>query len=230
MKITTVLLDAGGVILDESEHEEIRARHAVDILKAHIPDYSLDTYHSDIEEAVRSFCPRAYQYVFWKYAENDVSHFNHLFGAYSEKCKQTLPPLRLTRGFEAEIREISKTWAVGIAGQYGQEILELLETHALLDSFTYRLTQDDFPITKPDPRYYEQILEAFGVAAQECIMVGDRIDKDIIPAKQVGMKTILIRVGLHKNQQPRIPLEIPDIELYCISGLASAVLDLAGRE
>ena len=41
-------------------------------------------------------------------------------------------------------------------------------------------------------------------------MVGDRIDKDIIPAKMVGMKTIRIKTGIHKNQEPRIPKEIPD--------------------
>jgi len=56
------------------------------------------------------------------------------------------------------------------------------------------------PITKSDPRYYEQIAQLFGVNPHQCILVGDRIDKDIIPAKQVRMKTIWTRVGLHKNQ------------------------------
>jgi ribonucleotide monophosphatase NagD (HAD superfamily) len=42
-------------------------------------------------------------------------------------------------------------------------------------------------------------------------MVGDRIDKDIIPAKMVGMKTIRVKTGIHKNQKPRIPEEIPDL-------------------
>jgi len=55
-------------------------------------------------------------------------------------------------------------------------------------------------ITKPDPRYYEQIAQLLGVNPHQCIMVGDRIDKNIIPVKQVGMKTIWTRVGLHKNQ------------------------------
>jgi ribonucleotide monophosphatase NagD (HAD superfamily) len=44
-------------------------------------------------------------------------------------------------------------------------------------------------------------------------MIGDRIDKDIIPAKAIGMKTIRIRTGIHKNQEPRIPEEIPDITI-----------------
>ena len=65
---------------------------------------------------------------------------------------------------------------------------------------------------------------SLGVDPRQCIMVGDRIDKDVIPAKQVGMRTILIRTGLHKNQQPRIPFEVPDAELDSVLGLAEAIL------
>jgi 8-oxo-dGTP diphosphatase/putative hydrolase of the HAD superfamily len=44
-------------------------------------------------------------------------------------------------------------------------------------------------------------------------MIGDRIDKDIIPAKMVGMKTIRIKVGIYKNQEPRIPEEMAEITI-----------------
>jgi putative hydrolase of the HAD superfamily len=230
MIITTVLLDAGGVILDESEHEEVRAQIAVEILNAIISEYSVSIYCSDIEEAVKSFCPNIYQYIFWKYLKNDRSLFDKLYASYLDKWQQRKPPHKLTSGFESEVRAICRNFKVGIAGQYGQELLDLLEKRSILDCFTYRLTQDDFSITKPDLRYYEQIVEACGVDPQQCIMVGDRIDKDIIPAKQLGMKTILIRVGLHKNQKPRIPLEIPDAELESVSGLTEAILKVAEEE
>jgi len=75
-----------------------------------------------------------------------------------------------------------------------------------------------------------QITQAIGVDPKECILVGDRIDNDIIPAKQLGMKTILVRVGLHRYQQPRIPFEIPDAELDGVTGLAAAVQEVANRE
>jgi len=40
MKITTVLLDAGGIILDESDHERVRADIIVETLRETIPGYS----------------------------------------------------------------------------------------------------------------------------------------------------------------------------------------------
>ena len=225
--ITTVLLDAGGVLLDESEHEEVRAEIAVEALRSIVPGYSIDAYRSDIEEAVRVFCPSAYQYVFWKHLKDARSLFDRLYTSYSDEWQRRKPPLKLAVGAKAEVRAISRKFEVGIAGQYGGELLKLLEERSLLDCFTYRFTQDDFSITKPDPRYYEQIVQACGIHPQQCIMVGDRIDKDVIPAKQLGMKTILIRVGLHRNQQPRIPFEVPDAELGGLSGLAETVFKLA---
>jgi ribonucleotide monophosphatase NagD (HAD superfamily) len=54
-------------------------------------------------------------------------------------------------------------------------------------------------------------LEKCKCRPEESIMVGDRIDKDIIPAKMIGMKTIRIKVGIHKNQEPRVPEEIPNL-------------------
>jgi HAD superfamily hydrolase (TIGR01549 family) len=230
METTTVLLDAGGVILDETEHEKIRAEISVEILSAIIPGYSISTYHSDVEEAVRCFCPSVYQYVFWKAVENDRSLFDKLYASYLDEWQRRKPPLELTLGFETEVRAISKNFKVGIAGQYGVELLKLLEERSILDCFTYRLTQDDFSVTKPDLRYYEQIVKACGVDPKRCIMVGDRIDKDVIPARLLGTKTILVRTGLHKNQMPRIPFEMPDAELNGVSGLAEAILKVAEEE
>lgn len=224
MKITTVFLDAGGVILDESEHEQARAELASELLRPVVPCYSPTQYWRDVEEAVGLLIPSAYQYVFWKYLKGEKRLFDKLFGTYKEEWEKRKPPLKLNSGFEKEVKTICKSFKIGIAGQYGKDVLELLEKHLILDCFTYRFTQDDFSITKPDPRYYEQILKKCGVAPGECIMVGDRIDKDIIPARQVGMKTILVRSGLYKNQQPRIPFEIPDAELHSIIGLIEAVL------
>jgi len=76
MSPSTVLLDAGGVILDESEQEVVRAEIIVEVLAAIVPGYSVDTYRSDIEEAVQSFCPSAYQYVFWKYLKDNRALFD----------------------------------------------------------------------------------------------------------------------------------------------------------
>lgn len=228
--ISTVLLDAGGVILDESEEETVRARIAVEVLRTAVTDYSIAQYYSDIEESVRAFCPSTYQFVFWKYLRNDRPLFDKLIGNYHHTWERRKPPLKANEGIESEVRAISAKYRVALAGQYGRDILTLLKARGILDCFSSHVTQDDFAITKPDPRYFDMIAVAVGVSPEECIMVGDRIDKDIIPAKQAGMRTIRIRVGLHRHQQPRIPLDVPDAELNSVAGLAAAVEKVASGE
>lgn len=228
--ITTVLLDAGGVILDESEHERVRIEIATRILGDVVTGYSESMLRSDLDEAIRVFCPRILAYVIWKRVKPDLDLFGRLYNGFRSEWARRRPALKLMAGFKAEIERIAPHLKIGIAGQYGGDLLDLLAQEGLLDHFTYRFTQDDFDITKPDPRYLERIARACGVEPGECIMVGDRVDNDIIPAKQVGMKTVLVRLGLHRDQVPRIPGEMPDEVLMGIPGLAEAVLRLAGIE
>ncbi|MBS0522088.1 MAG: HAD family hydrolase, partial [Proteobacteria bacterium] len=64
---------------------------------------------------------------------------------------------------------------------------------------------------------------ALGVAPAECIMVGDRIDNDIAPAKALGMATIRFRTGRHRRQKPRSPAETPDAEVTDVAELEAAI-------
>jgi FMN phosphatase YigB (HAD superfamily) len=227
MKVTTVFLDAGGVILDESEHEQALARVAVEVISAVVEGYTLESYWRDVSEASRVYAPRIYQYVFWKHLKEDVASFDVEYESFLSKWRERRPPLRLMEGIAGEIENLSPDFDLGVLGQYGREVLDLLRKHSLLDCFKYTYTQDNFELTKPDPRYYEQVAEVCGVRPAECIMVGDRLDKDIVPARQVGMKTIRIRVGILKDQQPRIPFEVPDEELPGVVGLAAAARRIA---
>ena len=54
-------------------------------------------------------------------------------------------------------------------------------------------------------------------------MIGDRIDNDIAPAKQLGMKVVLFRTGRHIAQQPRSHHEMPDAEVCDVNELQCAL-------
>lgn len=48
-------------------------------------------------------------------------------------------------------------------------------------------------IRKPDPRIFTLGVEALGLKAEECVVVGDSYDKDIEPAKCAGCQTVWIK-------------------------------------
>lgn len=56
-------------------------------------------------------------------------------------------------------------------------------------------TSDDWGASKPDPEFFKRVSEVVPFEAGEVLYVGDRLDNDIIPARQAGMRTALIRRG-----------------------------------
>jgi putative hydrolase of the HAD superfamily len=230
MTIETVLLDAGGVILDETAQEAAMAREVAAFLSRHDPKYTVARYAADAAEAVRCYAPNVYQVPFWKVFAPDVDRCEAAWREFLPVWRERRPPHRLMDGIGPELRRLAGRFRLGLAGQYGAVVLDVLEEGGLIDLLSWRHTQDDFDVTKPDPRFYERIAAAFGVDPTTCVMVGDRIDKDVIPARALGMATVRIRHGLHRDQEPRQASEVPDVELPSVVGLAEAIERLASRE
>ncbi len=59
--------------------------------------------------------------------------------------------------------------------------------------------------------------------AEVCILVGDRLDKDIAPAKAAGMATIQFRSGRYRRQRPRTDAETPDAVVTDVPELEAAI-------
>jgi beta-phosphoglucomutase-like phosphatase (HAD superfamily) len=56
-----------------------------------------------------------------------------------------------------------------------------------------------------------------------CILVGDRLDKDIAPAKAAGMATVQFRSGRYRRQRPRSAVETPDAVVTDVPELEAAI-------
>jgi HAD superfamily hydrolase (TIGR01549 family) len=210
--IRNIFLDAGGVILDETEFDEKSSVIITGILNNYIGKYTIENYWKDVDEAVYRYVPKVYDYILYKNIKN-INDFKESKEQYKNDLRNIKTKFELMDGLRTFLEIFSKQYKIGILGQYEKDFKEYLKDTNILQYFTFTEIQDDYKITKPDPRYFEAILEKCKCKPEESIMVGDRIDKDIIPAKTIGMKTIRIKTGIHKNQEPRIPEETPDLEV-----------------
>jgi HAD superfamily hydrolase (TIGR01549 family) len=65
-------------------------------------------------------------------------------------------------------------------------------------------------VSKPDPAIFTAALREAGAAPDRVAMVGDRLDRDVVPAKALGMRTVWVL----RNEAPDEPtteqLAIPD--------------------
>ena len=66
-----------------------------------------------------------------------------------------------------------------------------IQRHGLTRFFKTVIISGATRYHKPDLQLYQYALEKIGLQTERIVMVGDRIDWDIIPAKRLGMKTIL---------------------------------------
>jgi len=67
-----------------------------------------------------------------------------------------------------------------------------LGLHHIVD---HVLTFDDTGYRKPSPVPFRRALELLGVEAEEALMVGDWPERDMVGAKQVGIRTVFARYG-----------------------------------
>ncbi|HEY2995441.1 MAG TPA: HAD-IIA family hydrolase [Methylomirabilota bacterium] len=74
-------------------------------------------------------------------------------------------------------------------------------------------------VGKPSPIILEVALETLGVAAGDCVMVGDRIETDIVMGKRLGLATVLVLSGITRGDDPRIAELRPDLVLDSIGSL-----------
>jgi FMN phosphatase YigB (HAD superfamily) len=52
-------------------------------------------------------------------------------------------------------------------------------------------------VEKPDAGFFDHVVEAAGAPAGEILYVGDRLDKDVVPAQAAGLHAMRIRRGAH---------------------------------
>ena len=61
---------------------------------------------------------------------------------------------------------------------------------------------------KPNPDYYREVLETLGETPENCIMVGNDVDEDVVPAGQVGLQVFLLTdcvINRHHTDVSQIP-------------------------
>ena len=53
----------------------------------------------------------------------------------------------------------------------------------------------DWDVAKPSPQFFSRVIACSQTSPEHIVYVGDRLDNDVLPARDAGMGTILIRRG-----------------------------------
>ena len=223
MTATAVLFDVGGPINTEFEHERLVDAAIIAALAAGGIDVTPEAYAEASAWAVEHFAPDAHTAIIWRFANGDAVlaqrvHSRVLAGAHA------LNTFELRDGIADVIASLhARGVRLGLAANQPQRTIEVLDAHGIGRYFHHREVSGTHGYRKPDVRLFLRCCEDLGVEPGDCIMVGDRIDNDIAPARLLGMHTILFRTGRHIAQQPRCAEEVPDVEVHTVPELRAAL-------
>jgi FMN phosphatase YigB (HAD superfamily) len=118
-------------------------------------------------------------------------------------------------------------YRLGVIANQPSQVRAALERDGLVGFFDTMGVSDDLGLHKPDPALFARTLEIAGVAAERTVMVGDRLDYDVRPAKQSGMRTVWILRGEAPDDPTPEQLSVPDVAIEELGRLPAVVDELS---
>lgn len=114
---------------------------------------------------------------------------------------------------------VDRGYHLGIIANQVPGTAQRLDDWGLLKYFDVVAASAEMGVAKPDPLIFEKAIELAGCQPCDSVMVGDRLDNDIRPAKNLGMRTVWIRKGLSKYQPIALGKNVADWIIVNLSDL-----------
>ncbi|HEY3281899.1 MAG TPA: HAD family hydrolase [Armatimonadota bacterium] len=228
-RIRWVFLDLGSVLLDEGAWIQLTHARALRELRTTLPSLSLREVKGCLEHPPPN--TTALQALLSRYLldpEERATLLAQIRESTAEAYYRLGTPVA---GAREVLEELSGRYSLGILANQRPEAHDWLRRHDLADLFGVLGLSCDAGYSKPDPRLFAWALERAGCAPHEAVMVGDRPDNDIAPARRLGMATVRVRcLGEHTHQEPQTPDEQADVTVGSLAEVPEALARVAGEQ
>ncbi|MGB8164340.1 MAG: HAD family hydrolase [Nitrososphaeraceae archaeon] len=122
------------------------------------------------------------------------------------------------------LTQLRKKYQMGIIANQSGHALSFLQKYGIIGLFEAIVFSSQTGFRKPDRRIFEAALLSAGKSGPECVMIGDRLDTDIKPANELGMKTIRITNSLFSQQEPLTDNEHPTLTIKRLREITSEIV------
>ena len=192
MKATWLFFDMGSTIMDETPAMEKRIRDTIAGT-----DITFEAFAAKMAE-FRAMGQREDQAAFGYFGLHEIAPWPRDDEVPYPDAEAVLRILK-ERGYR-----------LGIIASQPLGSTQRLARFGLRDFFEVICASAEEGLDKPDPALYRRALTLAGCTPQEAVMIGDRTDNDVAPAKSLGMQTVLIRQGYGGHDIIHHEGEIPD--------------------
>lgn len=227
--LKAILIDVGGPLVDERGFYELADRLVLELLAETGREVPQEEYQAAVRGFLARLFPNPRRAALWHFLKPDLEGFRRLLEELRRRA-QGWKAERLQPGAKEAVAALAKRYRLALAGNQPATIKELLESSGVLQYFHFRLVSEEMGVTKPDPQFFQMILDSLEVRPEETVMVGDRLDYDIFPAKLLGLRAVRVLVGPYALQEPLTPAHEPDLTIGSLGELPRALAKLEGGE
>ncbi len=203
--IQAILFDLDGTLTDYKASSLSGLRAAFKVLQSAFPDVTFDRFESEYNQVIASEFPRTSQHGIRSSAfENRKTRFRNALrklGIDDDKLITLMADSYgngraegavLNPGVMETLEYFKEKYDLGLVTEGSEQTQSAqLSQNNLTPFFKAIIISGATPYHKPDPELFLLAADSLEAPPGKILMVGDRVDWDLAPAKKVGMKTVL---------------------------------------
>ena len=170
-----IFFDLGATLVDESDVYESRC------------DFAIRQLNIRPEEFMKKVCEEA------RISPTPIRTAAKAYGVVLPEWDNSLE--KLYGATPGVLSELYGKYKLGIIANQSLGTQERIDNWGIGHYFDVVVASAEAGGAKPDPQIFTMALKKAKCEPSEAIMIGDRLDNDIAPAKKLGMKTIWVRQG-----------------------------------
>ncbi len=197
-EISWLFFDLGNTLIDESKPEEIRIKSIQTACKDVGLELTTEYIRQQIETASANYAQNIIKEAVKNIIKNDAE-LNYVLEKTTYLKELEEPFYDAAESLE----RFHKLYSIGIIANQSLGTEDRLKKYGLWNFIDLCLPSAEIGMKKPDPKFFLLALEKAGSKPENAVMIGDRLDNDIYPAKKLGLKTIHVLRGFGKFQTPK---------------------------
>jgi putative hydrolase of the HAD superfamily len=214
--IEVVFLDIGGVLYRDEGYASA-LRRALRELGARFEDVEFDEAYAECRRTqAGSFRERLARRFLG--SDADVGTLERHAAAWWHYTPEDLEADALPA-----LEALAQRYRLGLIANQPSAVRRALTRDGLDRFFQVRAVSEDLGVEKPDPRIFEHAVEAIGAEAPACVMVGDRLDYDVRPARAAGMRAVWLLRGEAPDEPTPEQLAEADAAIHGLDELIEVV-------
>jgi HAD superfamily hydrolase (TIGR01549 family) len=215
-----LFFDLGNTLISEEAATDCRIRQLGSSFEQHGRRYSVEEVRCALQKASAEFAPRLITGAIEKLT--DDPELRKLIEAEARYPKELEAPYE---GAEQTLRTLSSRYGIGVIANQSAGTQERLTKWGLMPFISICLSSADAGLEKPDPAIFQLALSRAICRPSQAVMIGDRLDNDVRPARLQGWKTIRIAQGLARFQSPRDSFDEADVTIANVKELVPLFID-----